>query len=113
MGYGDLKEHVYDDDYDDECNVCDYVREVESEKPGEIVYGDANGDGKINNVDVALLQQFLAEVEVENFDEIAADANGDGKVNNVDVALLQQYLAEWDVTLGPKKIFNDAELGEW
>ena len=81
-----------------EDGLCIYCGE---EVKSDVVYGDATGDGKVNNQDVALLQQFLAEVEVENFDETAADANGDGKVNNQDVALLQQFLAEWDVTLGP------------
>ena len=65
-----------------------------------ILYGDANSDGKVNNMDVALLQKYLAKWDV-TLDEAAADANGDGKINNMDVALLQKYLAKWDVTLGP------------
>ena len=64
-----------------------------------VVYGDANGDGAVNNRDVALLQQYINKWEVV-LDMTAADANGDGAVNNRDVALLQQYINKWDVTLG-------------
>ena len=96
-------EHVYDDEYDADCNVCGDLREV-PEKPdepvGEIVYGDANGDGEVNLRDVAVLQQYTAGWDV-TLDLVAADANGDGEVNLRDVAVLQQYTAGWDVTLGP------------
>ena len=64
-----------------------------------VVYGDANGDGAVNNRDVALLQQYINKWEVV-LDMTAADANGDGAVNNRDVALLQQYNNHWDVELG-------------
>lgn len=65
-----------------------------------ILYGDANGDSSINNLDVALLQQQINGWEV-TLDAVAADANGDGSVNNLDVALLQKYINGWDVQLGP------------
>ena len=60
--------------------------------------GDANGDDKVNNKDLALLQQYLADWDVA-IDEDVVDVNNDGKVNNKDLALLQQYLADWDVEL--------------
>lgn len=85
--------HVYDDDYDTDCNACGAIREVETTIPG-----DANGDGSVNNRDVALLQQYINGWDV-TLDEASADANGDGSVNNRDVALLQQYVNGWDVEL--------------
>ena len=91
-------EHVYDDEYDADCNVCGGVREV-PEKPVEVAYGDLNGDGNINNRDLALMQQFLNGWDVTP-DEAAADVNGDGNINNRDLAMLQQFLNGWDVTLG-------------
>ena len=108
-------EHTYDDEYDADCNVCGDIREVPEKPVDDIVYGDANGDGDITADDVILLQQFLAEWEVE-LNETGADANGDGDITADDVILLQQYLAEWDVTLGPaeeNKVFNDGELTIW
>ena len=98
QGYGPTLDHVYDDEYDATCNVCGTVREV-PDKPGDIVYGDVNGDGQVNVRDVALLQQYVAGWDV-TVNEAAADANGDGGVNVRDVARLQQYVAGWDVTLG-------------
>ena len=60
--------------------------------------GDINGDGKVNNRDVARLMQYLAGWDVE-YVVAALDVNGDGKVNNRDAARLQQYLAGWDVEI--------------
>ena len=92
---GDIREvddHVYDDDRDHDCNKCGFVREV-------TLYGDADGDGSINNRDVALLQQYINGWDV-TLDETVADVDSDGSVNNRDVALLQQYINGWDVELG-------------
>jgi hypothetical protein len=60
--------------------------------------GDADGDGEVDNKDVVLLKQYLAEWDVKIFP--GADADGDGEPTNKDVVLLKQYLADWDVTLG-------------
>jgi len=120
LNYGDTVDHTYDDEYDADCNVCGEVREV-PEKPVEVMYGDANGDGEVNLRDVAVLQQYTSNWEV-TLNLAAADANGDGEVNLRDVALLQQYTSNWEVTLGPVETpeepsddnngFNDGEL-EW
>ena len=67
-----------------------------------IVYGDANGDGKIRANDATRIMQYLAEWDV-TIDLDNADANGDGKVRANDATRIMQYLAEWDVILGPKK----------
>ena len=110
-------EHVYDDDYDADCNVCGDIREV-PEKPVEIIYGDADGDGEITLLDANLLNQFLSDWEV-TLDEVAADADGDGEITLLDANLLNQFLSDWDVTLGPDEpveqgpVFNDGELTVW
>lgn len=57
------------------------------------VAGDASGDGKVNNRDLGLLQQYLNSWETE-VDLAACDMNGDGKVNNRDLGLLQKMLNE-------------------
>ena len=102
------------------CLLMTTVMGVMSVSAGKIIYGDANGDGKVNNRDLGLLQQYLNEWDVE-INEAACDVNDDGKVNNRDLGLFQQYLNEWDVTLGPvnpeppegdDNIFNDVEL-DW
>ena len=78
--------HNYVDEKDDTCDTCGQWREV-------ILYipGDANGDGKLNNRDLGLLQQYLNEWDV-TISTDAADLNEDGKVNNRDLGLLQRLL---------------------
>lgn len=82
-------EHVYDDEYDADCNACGDIREV-PEKPA-YTPGDLNGDGDLNNRDLALLQKYLNEWDVAVV-EPALDVNGDGDVNNRDLAALQRIL---------------------
>lgn len=61
--------------------------------------GDVNNDGKVNNKDLGLLQQYLNGWGV-SVNKAGADVTGDGKVNNKDLGLLQQYLNGWKVELG-------------
>lgn len=65
-----------------------------------LLYGDVNADGKINNRDQGVLQQYLNDYDV-TVDTTLADVTADGKVNNRDLGILQQYLNDYDVTLGP------------
>lgn len=81
--------------------VCTGCGAVEDKDEPQVNYGDCNGDGKVNGLDLILLRQYLADWEVSP-DLAAADCNGDGKVNGLDLILLRQYLAAWDVTLGTK-----------
>ena len=53
--------------------------------------GDVNGDGKVNNRDLGLLQKFLNGSAV-TIDTDAADLYDDGKINNRDLGLLQKKL---------------------
>ena len=82
-------EHVYEDDYDEECDECGDLREV-PDKPA-YQQGDINGDGSVNNRDLAALQKYLNEWEVVVVEEML-DVNGDGSVNNRDLAALQKIL---------------------
>ena len=66
------------------------VTKVPGQEP-EVLSGDVNGDGKINNRDLGLLQKYLNGSDV-TVDELAADLNGDGKLNNRDLGLLQKLL---------------------
>lgn len=58
--------------------------------------GDINEDGRVNNKDFGILQQYLSGWNVA-VNKIAADINDDGHVNNKDLGLLQQYLNGWEV----------------
>ena len=53
-----------------------------------------DGNGKVNNRDLGLLQQYLngANMSGKNFDPLAADLDGNGKLNNRDLGLMQRKL---------------------
>ena len=76
--------HAYDDAFDATCNVCGAEREA-------AVRGDVDGNGKVNNRDLGLLQKHLNGSAVD-IAEAAADLDGNGKVNNRDLGLLQKLL---------------------
>ena len=55
----------------------------------QIVYGDVNGDGKVNSTDAALT--YAVHNGKRSFTQAqqqAADVNGDGKINSTDAALI-------------------------
>ena len=64
----------------------------------DVLYGDVNGDGKIDVTDVTMLQrriaQLLTEAERAKFQLQNADVSGDGKIDVTDVTLLQQRIAQ-------------------
>ena len=64
----------------------------------ECTKGDLNGDGKINNKDLGLLQRYINLWNVK-IDPFTADLNGDGKINNKDLGILQRYINGWDIEL--------------
>ena len=69
-----------------------------------IVYGDVNGDGYINAMDVTRLLRYIWEVDTSSNSFVAAnaDVNGDGYINAMDVTRLLRYIWEVDTSpLGP------------
>lgn len=77
--------HTFDSDRDPDCNVCGEVRQL------PVLRGDVNGDGRINNRDLGMLQQLLNEWNPPAVEQ-ACDVNGDGRINNRDLGALQQLL---------------------
>lgn len=68
--------------------------EVPGDDPGEILLGDVNGDGNVNNKDVIALFKYVSEDEIPDFVVEAADINEDGKINNKDVYRLFKLVSE-------------------
>ena len=66
------------------------------------IYGDVNGDTKVNRQDLLRLSKHFSGWDVE-LNESAADVTGDTKVNRQDLLRLSKYFSGWDVTLGPEK----------
>lgn len=97
--------------------LCLLVSSVLAVSAASIVYGDADGNGKVNNRDLGLLQKHLNGTPV-TIDELAMDVDGNGKINNRDLGMLQKHLNNADFPLGPEEpelnedIYNDTEL-DW
>ena len=69
------------------------------------MYGDVNGDGKVNSLDRLVLSRWIAkwpDYIANGIDTRAADLNRDGRVNGKDRLILTRYLAKWpDYTVLP------------
>ncbi|MBQ7088322.1 MAG: carbohydrate binding domain-containing protein [Clostridia bacterium] len=67
---------------------------MEKVEPAEILMGDVDGNGKVNNRDLGMMQLYLNDGDLTDkvFDEKAADLDGNGKINNRDLGLLQKKL---------------------
>jgi len=76
-------------------NSSDKVTITVKEEAEVPLYGDLNGDGEIDTVDLALLGRFVLgiinEFPSEN-GEIAADLNGDVIIDTIDYTLLKRYI---------------------
>ena len=80
----------------------------------DFVYGDSNGDQKIDIKDVVLLRKYITNFDYDtntssvNVD-LGADANDDNKIDMKDVVILRKYITNYDydtesstVVLGPQ-----------
>ena len=64
----------------------------------DVVYGDLDGDGKVNVKDNMYLSRYIAEWPGYTDDTVyadAADLNNDAKVNVKDDMILARHIAEW------------------
>ena len=59
-----------------------------------ILYGDANGDGKINSIDLLVIQRHILEIEeIEDIYRKASNINKNGKKpTSVDLLLIQRHI---------------------
>ncbi|HCG36129.1 MAG TPA: hypothetical protein DER23_07285 [Clostridiales bacterium] len=75
----------------------------------DFIYGDANGDEKIDMKDVVLLRKYIVNYDYDTETssvviEAGADANGDGNLDMKDVVLLRKYIANYDYDAGTSSI---------
>ena len=59
-----------------------------------ILYGDVNGDGVVDEMDVTALERHFARWPGA-INESAADVNGDRVVDEMDVVVLERHFARW------------------
>ena len=65
-----------------------------------ILYGDADGNGKVNINDVTAIQRHCAQLETLTAKKqtLAADVDGNGIIAIDDATFIQEYLAEFENT---------------
>ena len=91
----------YDNDeyeiYDCNAETIDFAVVNGKISVTDIIYGDVNGDGKVNNLDRLVLTRYLANWPDYPASRIkpGADTNADGKINNLDRLILTRHLANW------------------
>lgn len=62
------------------------------------LYGDANGDGRSNAMDLAFIQRYLAGwmgYDESKVNISMSDVNGDEVLNPMDAAILARHIANW------------------
>ena len=64
-----------------------------------IMYGDANGDGEVNIMDLIPMSKYVSGVTDTKINLEAADVNTDGVVDDIDVAIMKKYLAGDNIKL--------------
>ncbi|MBR3952905.1 MAG: dockerin type I repeat-containing protein, partial [Oscillospiraceae bacterium] len=77
-----------------DCKNCDHYETQEIPKLN-FIYGDVDGNGKVNVLDANLIRRYSAKLV--DFDENqlqAADVDGNGKVNVLDANLVRRYAAK-------------------
>ncbi len=76
-----------------------HITNISADRPGYLlepsyIFGDANGDGKINLADASIIMKYIAKWRDLNINIYAADYDRDGKVNLSDVSRILRYAAE-------------------
>ena len=72
---------------------AELVNILDVEQP--LAMGDVNGDGKVDNIDAALIYAHLNGKHTLTEEQMkAADVNGDGIVNNLDAMSIMDNLAK-------------------
>ena len=67
----------------------------------DMIWGDADGDGKVTISNATMIQKYLAEFEMPgNFVLESCDVDGDGSVTVSDVTCIQKYLADYESGTG-------------
>ena len=64
----------------------------------DVIIGDVNEDGRINQLDRVILTRYIAkwtEYPEGSINTIAADVNADGRINQLDRVILTRYIAKW------------------
>jgi len=58
-----------------------------------VIYGDSNGDGKVNSTDITALKSYILKLGILNGKFLdACDVNKDGKFNSTDYTIIKRHI---------------------
>ena len=82
--------------YNKDLNRVNFNTENGTVQVIDVIYGDVDSNGIVNNLDRVYLTRYLANWnDYQNIDLNAADVDCNGTVNNLDRVILTRYLANW------------------
>jgi len=62
-----------------------------------IVFGDVNGDSRVNGIDRLRIEKYLANtIELDNRAQAASDVNLDGKIDQTDIDIIRKHLVQYE-----------------
>ncbi|HPT91159.1 MAG TPA: dockerin type I domain-containing protein [Acetivibrio sp.] len=67
------------------------LKDAIAEREKDFTYGDINGDGDIDSLDLTILKRYILR-KAEISDIRPADLDGDGDVNSLDLTILKRYI---------------------
>lgn len=81
---------------DDNRNVTLYAVWEKNTSPAGRIYGDIDGNDKVDFADALYLKRHIAGWDAyKTIDTVTSDLNNDGEVNIRDLMLLEQHIAGW------------------
>lgn len=74
-----------------------------------VMYGDADGDGRINARDIVTIMKYIANYDYDTGVSTVtvapgADADGDGRINARDIVAIMKYIANYDYDTGESSV---------
>ena len=66
-----------------------------TDPPENFVYGDVDGDGEVNSLDVSILKRYILRRIKEfpyEYGKEAADVDGDGDITSLDLSLIKRFV---------------------
>jgi len=74
------------------------------QESGKIIYGDVNGDGKVDITDISKMSLMLVDkTEFKGDQKTRSDVDGDNEVSLADLASVKQFVSKVITHLGPDK----------
>ena len=76
------------------AEIADALNITYVKSEAEVLLGDVNGDGVVDNKDLVRLRKYLADPDTTEIVFANADVNLDGEVDNKDLVRMRKHFAD-------------------